>query len=560
MDFAQLLGPTSTMLSPWADCQRSMNCYLERIESGAGRAPYALYKHFGLRPFFQPSALKQTTRGLLLDPTNEHLFAVIDDTIYDVVQNTLHLSYAPLSDNGKPVSMAESQNTLFVVSNDILYRVNSAALTTPAMPATVVPAAVGVIADLVVIIAKNTNRLYWSEDDGATWGAADFQVIQAFPNRLVNLLIDHQELWLFGNRHTQVFIVGDDPDAPFVAVTAGMIEMGLVGKYGAVRMDNSIFFLGRNKDGECVFYRANGYTPAIVSTHAVANKFRSYGDCSDVIASPYQLNGHSCIRLTFPSANSGLGASLEYDASLPPELAWREIGWWNWQQGYYERHRAAHYVSAFGKIICGDRRNGWLHELTPDEYTDYGYPLRWFRRAPHLTKENKEVKYKKFEVIAQPGVGLNTPLWLHSYNRDRATFVTDLAAQVSAGNVTAAQSTILQLIYDGLPYTPPGTYPAVDVMIDNLGFYPWGTYATAAVAGLRGGPPQLEMRYSNHGGEEASFTPYYSKSMGMAGKFNTRLQWWHLGKARDRVWEIAGDGPVLYAILNGVFDAEVCNS
>lgn len=552
MDFPQLLGAFYTDLASKADCQRAMNVYLSRIESGGGRGPYVMYKQFGQRAFKQVYATNGC-RGMILAPSNINLFTIHGDTFFDILEDgTVNSSLGGLVNDGLPVSLDYSSNTLFIVSSNILYRINSGALTTPATP--FIPSSVGVIAGIIVATELNTANFYFSLDDGATWAALDQQTAEAFPNQLVNLLIDHQELWLFGNRRTQVFVVGDDPNAPFDAIPSGVIEVGLQAKFGCARLDNTIFLYGSNKDGDHQVVRMNGYTPMRVSTHAVENVFRGYGKNTDAIMASFQLNGHSCLRLSFPSANNGLGATWHYDASLPPELAWTEAGWWNLKQGYHERHRSPFYTAAFGFIIAGDHTNGWLYKLTPDDYTDFGYPLRWLRRTPHITKENKQVSYRRLEVLARVGNGLLSPLWLHTYDRDAATFAANLATQVAGGNVTAAEALVLQAIYDQTPYTPLNPYPTPDTM-NTLGFRPWGAYTTLSNGTTLGGPPEIEMRYSNDGGE--NFTQYSARSSGLVGQFNKRLFWNRLGKGRDRVWEFAGGSPAPEAIVGAAFDAEV---
>lgn len=534
-----------------------MNCYIERKNGGG----FAMFKHFGQRPF-KRVAVGEGCRGLLLDPTNGHLFNVFGGTVYDVLADgTIHFTYAGLANDGLPVSITASQNTLFIVSQKTLYRINSAAMSTPLMPPGVAPIAVGVIGDLVLVLADGTNKIYWSDDDGATWAATAYQQIQAFPNRLVNLVIDHQEIWAFGNRHVQVFVLGDDPEAPLVPLQSGMIEFGLGAMFGVTRMDNSIFWIGQNKDGHGTVYRARGYEPQRISTHAVENALQEVGDdgVAQAVMGAYQLNGHTCLRIMLPTANNGLGSTWEYDASLPTELAWREVGWWNWRQGYYERHRSTFYASAFGKVICGDHSNGWLYQLTPQEYTDFGYPLRWFRRAPHLAKGNKEVSYSEAEIVFQAGVGLVTPLWLHSYNMGPADFASALAVQVGFGNVTAAEALILQDIYNGDPYIPLNPYPSPDTM-STLGFFPWGTYSMLSDDTRIGAPPLINIRYSDYRGEEGTFKAYYSKNMGLHGQNQLRANWTDLGQGRGRVWEAMGEDPVKYAILEFNFEATVCQN
>lgn len=548
MDYPQFIGPYYTSFASKAESESCKNLYLELIESGQGRNQFAMYRSPGLRTFahnFNPSKL--VCRGLFVDPTNNHLFVIEDDTMSDILadgtQNPAVPTLQPIANDGQLVSIDSSLNSLFLVSANILYRVNSAALMTPVTPFT--PTAVVVLSGLVIAVAVGTNQFYFSTDDGVTWPALNFQVAEAYPNSLINAVVDHQELWLFGNRRTQVFVLGPDPNAPMQPVSSGVIEMGLAAKNAVAKLDNSIFWLGRNKDGERMVWRANGYTPTRVSNHAVENQFRTYPDDSDASMQTYQLNGHSCLRLTFPSANNGLGATWEYDVSTNN---WYEIAWWNPMLNHYERHRGNCYASAFQKIVVGDYANGELYYMSPDYYTDFGYPIRWNRKTPHSSKDGKRIQYKRFGIFMQTGVGTATPVWLNDHSIDPVTFAAALATAVAATTITQPQSNAMQAIYNYQTYNPDFVFPEPAIMT-TFGFYDYGAN------------PHVEMRYSNDGG--TSYGPWRSRAMGRAGATNKRIYWGGitgLGQSRDRVWEVSGIAPVKTAIVQASFDALVCDS
>lgn len=544
MDFPGLIGTTGfyTPFSLKAEAQTCKNLYLERVESGAGRNPFVLMKSPGLKNFSTDTApTKQVCRGFL--ELADHLFDVQDDVIYDIdADGDIIATYSPIADDGLLVSMAASQNSLFVVSGSILYRINGGAMTLPVTPFT--PMAVVQIAGYIVCLATTGRRFFFSTDDGVTWNALDFQTLETdLPNKLVNIIVDHEEMWVFCNRNAQVYVVGDNPDAPFVRVSSGQIMMGLAAKNALAAMDNSLFWLGKDHNGEHMVWRANGYTPLRISTHAIENAIRSYAAHDDAIMQTYQLNGHSCLRLTFPSANSGLGVTWEYDVSTN---AWGEVAWWNMEAGRYERHRGNCYVSAFGKTLVGDYANGLIWQMSPDFYTDYGYPLRWERRTPHITKDGKRVQYKRFEVAMQVGVGTTTPVWMNDLSLDRAAFDAAVTAQVALGTVTVQQALLLTYIYLFQPYNQDVALPPPSVMTP-LGFYDYGNR------------PQVALRWSNDGGE--TFGAYRNRDMGRYGDYNQRIYWGGigtLGMGRDRVWELSSEAPVKTAIVQGIFDAEAC--
>jgi hypothetical protein len=543
VDFPGLIGAYYTAFSSKAEIQSCKNLRLERIESGAGRNQFAMYRNHGLKLFSAAlPAAGSMCRGFL--ELNDHLFDVQDDYIKDILSDgTYAASYGPILNDSLICSMAATMNSLFVVSNQTLYRVNAGALTTPATPEPV--SAVAVLAGQAFALAAGTSRkIYFSRDDGATWAALDYQSVEAASNALITMIADHQELWVFGNRVTQVFQLGSDPDAPLVPISAGFIEMGISAARAVVALDNSLFWLGRNKDGDGGVWRANGYTPGRVSNNAVEAAFRSYGRYDDATMQAYQISA-SCFRLTFPSANNGLGVTWEYDATLPPELAWTEVAAWNYALNRYERHRGNCYISAFGKILVGDYANGFIYEMSPDFNSDYGYPIRWERRTPHITADRKRIQYKRLDLFMQVGVGSTDPVWINTHQMDLATFTASVAALQFIGEITAAQGVALLAMYNYLPFLPTTALPSSAIMT-SLNFYDYAAN------------PQVGMRYSNDGGNTWSATSY--RDLGAAGEFNKRLYWQRLGSGFDRVWEISGDAAVKTAIVQGSFDAAVCDN
>jgi len=475
-------------------------------------------------------------RGML--ELNDVLFVVRGNKLQQIDSTgAVIASLGPVDDDGLLVTMSAKPDRLIFVAANKLYVVFEGALLTPATPFT--PASVGVIDGLVVALAANAREFYFSPN-GIDWSALDVQTAEAATNNLMNMIVDHEEVWFFGNRITQVFSLGPDPDAPLEKIRSGVITQGLAAKFALCALDNSLYWLGRNKDGDWIVWRANGYTPTRISTHAIENEIRKYPRKDDAIMWTYQLNGHSCFRLTFPSANDGFGATWEYDVTTN---TWTATEFWNLQTGRYERHRGNVATAAFGKVLVGDYANGLIYEMSPDFFHDFGYPIRWERRTPHLTAERKRVKYQRFHLFTEVGVGLTTPLWLHHHNISTADFIEALDAAVLAGTVTEEQSTILQKIFQYQPYVPLDPYPARDVM-EALGFFAWGE------------DPVLQMRYSNNGAQ--NFNSYSVRRMGRAGDYDRRIFWNGCGSGYDRVWEVSGSDPVRLAIVQATFDGEVC--
>jgi hypothetical protein len=105
--------------------------------------------------------------------------------------------------------------------------------------------------------------------------------------------------------------------SPLQRIQGAFNELGCAAPYSVAKMDNGLFWLGRDRRGEGIVYRANGYSGVRISTHAVEWQIQQYADMSDAIAYTYQQDGHSFYVLVFPSANT----TWVYDAATQ---AWHE--------------------------------------------------------------------------------------------------------------------------------------------------------------------------------------------------------------------------------------------
>ena len=548
--FPDLLGAGYLPLSRKAECQKAINVRRERVESDEGVGKFSLYKAPGLTAASQPNAAKFVHRGSY--ELNGHLFQVIDDTVYDLtVGYVINATYGPIANDGLPVKMAASQTTLMLLSAGNLYRISGGALTVPAVP---VPFNdIDFLDNYFIGLAQGTSgSFYFNTDDGVTWPGGNVQTAEASANQWLALIVHQEILFIYGNKIHEAFVVGTDPNAPFIPQTTAAQPYGLVAQNAHVLIGLYRYWLNADKDGQGIVYRAQGYSVTRISDNALENAIRGYArdfGITDAIMMTFKQNGQEYVQLTFPAADVSwrLNASI---AEVTGKAEWSQVLWWDFKLGQYHRHRANTICAAFGVIVVGDYANGWLYEMSPDEYTDFGFPMRWERQCPHILQDNKNVSYDRLELGAETGVGLAVPLWLNNYSLDPATFAANLAALVP-GTITQAQANVLQAIYDGTPYTPLNPYPDPTVLVP-LGFFPWGATITYNNAPL-GDPPYVRMKYSDDGAK--SFHQELARSLGQSGEDKV-VAWDRLGAGRDRVYNLNGDGPYKLCITTAWIDAE----
>ena len=253
------------------------------------------------------------------------------------------------------------------------------------------------------------NYFVYNDPDTQQWAASDllspitnplsFASKDGAPDDLVSLIVDHREVYLLGEQSSEVWVdVGAQP-FPFQRIPGTSTQHGIVAKNSMARVGNSFAYVSRNIRGQGMVVQMNGYTPVRISTHAVENTLvNQYID--DAIAWTYQLEGHECYVVTFPTLN----LTWVYDVTTNMWHKWLYTN--NLNQ--YERHRGNCCAVFQGKVLVGDYDNGQIYQLDPNNYTDNGQKVRRLRRCPHIVTDLQRQFFDELQIQFQPGVGLQS--------------------------------------------------------------------------------------------------------------------------------------------------------
>ena len=217
------------------------------------------------------------------------------------------------------------------------------------------------------------------------------------PDDLVSLIVDHGQVYLLGEKTSEVWAdTGTFPFA-FQRIPGASSQHGIAAQFSMARFGNSFAYVSRNDRGQAVIVQMNGYFPQRISTHAVENTLVNH-DISDAVAYTYQLEGHECYVVSFPS----LELTWVYDAATQ---LWHKWLWCD-NQNNFKRHRSN--CSAFfqNQVLVGDWENGQIYRLDPENYTDNGQNIRRVRRCPHIVTDFQRQYFEELQIQFQPGVGL----------------------------------------------------------------------------------------------------------------------------------------------------------
>jgi len=381
------------------DCQRCINLYPEMNEVGRGKETEvaALLSTPGLR------LLLTLTGGVCrgtYTASNGEVFAVGGTKLYRISSAWVATELGTLSTSAGPVSMKDNGLQLVVVDNPNGYVWTFATSVFAQITDTDWPGAKQVTYQdgYFIILKPDSGKFYISNLNGVTFELLEFATSEGNPDLLVGMVSDHRELWLFNERTTEVFFNSGNADFPFERVQGAFIEHGCAAGFSIAKLNNSTYWLGKDEHGHGIVYRATGYSPDRISTHAVELAIQGYANISDAVAYVYQQEGHDFYVLNFPAANT----TWVFDAKTGQ---WHERAFLN--DGNFERHRANSHALAHGLHIVGDYANGKIYELSTTTYSDDGAAIRRQRVAPHISSGGKRVSYIEFLLDIETGVGLD---------------------------------------------------------------------------------------------------------------------------------------------------------
>ena len=216
------------------------------------------------------------------------------------------------------------------------------------------------------------------------------------------------ELWVLGERATEIYQDAGLPDFPFQRISGG-IEHGCLAKHSLAKADGAVFWLSRDTEGQAIVMRGASYKALRISTHAIEATLQTYTRLDDATGYIYQQGGHTIYDLTFPTQN----VTWCYDLATQQ---WHE---WSTSGG---RHRSACHAAWHGMNLVGDYATGDVYALDLYTYTDAGAPISRLRAFPHMTRGGHRVMYTQMIADMEAGTipdGIAAPSLTLRYSDDR---------------------------------------------------------------------------------------------------------------------------------------------
>lgn len=336
---------------PWS-AQDTVNLLPFAAEAQGTRSQAILRDAPGLRPFVKCG--DGPIRGMRV--VEGKLVVVSGNTLYQVSNAGVSIPRGTIPGTG-PVSITHNQrgttNQVLIVNGAAGYVYDTSALTLTKITDEGYPGAF--VADFVdgYLAQVEPRRRFWFHS--ALRNALDYSTLDRYeaegqPDALVSLIVDHREVWVFGERTIEPFVNTGALTNTFQRASNTVIEQGCSARFSPAKLDNSVLWL----DDLGIVRRAQGYTPVRVSTGPIERAIAGL-DWSRAFSFTWTDRGHAVYYLTFPG-----GQTWGYDLVS---------GLWHRRQSYgLDRWRVSSLVYWNGQWIAGDFREGLLYVL------DWAYP------------------------------------------------------------------------------------------------------------------------------------------------------------------------------------------
>jgi hypothetical protein len=570
-------GGTYQSQSLNSDAQKCVNWIPELIESQQGKSKIAFYPRMGLAAF---STLAGETSVPALFAQNGRVFAA-GTNFWELFPKGANVNRGALTALNGQVSIAASNTQLLICSGGKLWVYTLATNVLAAVNMAQFNGAiseVGYADGFFMALQQNAQVFYLSNLlDGTTWSGLNASQILYFPDNLVTMVVDHRELWLAGSKQAVGYYNSGAANSPFVPIPGAFIESGALCVGAITKLDNTLFWLGADERGALIAYRASGYTPQRVSTHAIENAWASYAVSNDAISYAMQDRGHTLWVIYFPSASK----TWVYDVSTQ---LWHEWTYLDPVRGEIA-HRSMCHAYGFNQHLVGDWKSGTVFQMSPNVYDDAGTPIKWTRRAPYVANEAEWLFHKQLQVDLEAGLGPQPPLpgtaaptaiilqapngslWSLGVSdggvlsqtavgsgTPQTLFLTDLGGanswQIKVSNAGVLSQT-------GVAFS--SSYANGLQMVSASGTLIWRLQVLAGGAlqqmalGIVSRDPEISMRFSDD--QCKTFSNLQAVSAGAAGAFKTRAIWRRLGRSRGRVYEVTCSDPIPWRITDAYLKA-----
>lgn len=204
-----------------------------------------------------------------------------------------------------------------------------------------------------------------------SWAAASFASAMRNPDDIIALKVFARQIFLFGNSTTEIW--ENDGVNPFAPTAGGFLQTGIIAPHSVVADSNSLYWLDSSR--RFASYSNGLLTQLATPYDAEIQRFGAVADCYGI---RIEIAGVPLLLFQFPAQQR----TLVYNTR---GRNWCEWGSWDLTNARYLHWLGSSYAYSpeWGKHLVGGR-DGSIHEMSEDYYSDNGEPIRLKRVTGHL--------------------------------------------------------------------------------------------------------------------------------------------------------------------------------
>lgn len=375
-----------------ASIERVVNGYVEQAPQGKETAPVVgtpgavLFATCGLGPI----------RAMLEDA--DTLYVVSGNEFYTVDSAaTATLQGGGLPDGLVSMDVGTDADGISVVieAGGQIWAFDGTTLTQNSDPDALPASGVAATDSLFIFGGLDTQQLFSSAiNDPLDYDALDFASAEWKPDFIVTPMEQGGTLYAFGKRTLQAFYYDAGAGFPYSAYKDLKIDVGLAGKNAVTATNETLFWLAH----EGSIRRLDGNTATPIQTPAIhriimgdpANGKAGWSDLSLTVASSHVWQGHLFIVFNNPDG------CIAFDQTT--QL-------WHERQSYgLDSWRMAQHADAFGYVLYGDTENGKVYRLASDAYDEAGEILPFEMVTPYAWAGNLRGNVDQLETVFETGM------------------------------------------------------------------------------------------------------------------------------------------------------------
>lgn len=425
------VGQSYTAPDPYQDRQQTLNYYPEFSQDPKSKTPVALLGAPGLNEILDFSTMSDDVlvaptggcRGVWVLPGGTDALWVVGKAVI-LTQMTVAATQTSiaqfsktfignLNTNSGPVCIRDNGPGGFAVIVDgaygYLYEIATFTLTQITDAAFEPSSRVAFIDGWWIFNVVGTQRFFTNAPTPytTTFDSTFFALKDSSSDNLVTLMENNRELWLVGERTSEVWYDAGGANFAFSRIPGVAPQIGCSAPQSMARLGSSLVWLGSSERGENVVIKTEQYSYVDISSRAVEAAITSYPLVSDAIGFVYEEEGHLFYVLTFPTADK----TWVYDATASEAAGtpqWHERASFDPTTGTFHQFKGSCFANYQNIRVVGDFQAQKGYQMSRQFYVDGDTPLVALRRTPHVwSKENrKRIFHASIQIEFAPGVGL----------------------------------------------------------------------------------------------------------------------------------------------------------